>query len=60
MSATLQASGNQLLPPHLSIFHAVAVGTAGNNLVLTTTSSELTVFTQVNINRGNDYNASTC
>ena len=60
MSATLQASGSQLLQPNLAIFHAVAVGTDGNNLALTTTSSELTVFTQVNINRGSHYNGSTC
>ena len=60
MSATLQASGSQLLQPNLAIFHAVAVGTDGNNLALTTTSSELTVFTQVNIISGSLYNGSTC
>ena len=63
MSATLQASGSQLLQPNLSIFHAVAVGGTGGggqDLTLGTTTAELTFFTQVQINRGNDYNGSTC
>ena len=63
MSATLQSSGGQLLQPNLSLFHAVAVGGSGGggiNLTLGTSSAEVTFFTQVQINRGSDYNGSTC
>ncbi len=63
MSAILQASGNQLLQPNLSIFHAVAVGGSGGggiDLTLGTSSAEVTFFTQVQINRGSDYDGSSC
>ena len=62
-AARLQASGGQLLQPDLAVFHAVAVGSSGGggqDLTLGTTTAEVTFFTQVNVNRGNHYNNSTC
>ena len=59
---TIDSSG-RVSQSSLPIFHAVAVGGSGGggqSLALTTTSSELTVFTQVNVNKGNHYNNSTC
>lgn len=55
MSATLQASGSQLLQPNLACFQANVVDT----ISLTTSFVEQTIFTEVEINRGNHFNSST-
>ena len=59
-AARLQSLGGQLLYPDLPLFVALSNGGGTDGMTLTTTISELTLFTIVSINRGNHYNNSTC
>jgi len=60
MSARIQSQFGQLLYPELPVFVALSNGAGTNGMSLTTTLSELTLFTIVSINQGNHYNNSTC
>ena len=59
-SARIQSKNGQLLYPELPVFVALSAGGGTDGMTLTTTISELTLFTVVSINQGNHYNSSTC
>lgn len=62
MSSRLQSLGGQLLMPDAAVFHVDATGSTGGggqDLTLTTTPTELTVFDSVRVNRGNHFNTTT-
>ena len=56
----IQSQFGQLLYPELPIFYAASAGTGTNGVALGTSAAEITIFTNVAINRGNHYNSSTC
>ena len=61
-AARLQSLGGQLLMPDAAVFHVDATGSSGGggqDLTLTTTAAELTVFDSVRVNRGNHFNTTT-
>lgn len=61
-AARLQSLGGQLLMPDAAVFHIDATGSTGGggqDLTLTTTPTELTVFNSVRVNRGGHFNTST-
>jgi hypothetical protein len=60
--STIQNSGGHLTYPNLPVFHIDATGSSGGggqDLTLTTTPTELTVFDSVRVNRGNHFNTTT-
>lgn len=61
-AARLQSLSGQLLMPDAAVFHIDATGSTGGggqDLTLTTTPTELTVFDSVRVNRGSHFNTST-
>ena len=56
----IQSQFGQLLYPDLPIFYAASGGGGTNGMALGTSAAEITVFTEVAINRGGHYNSSTC
>ena len=58
-AARLQSLGGQLLYPDLPIFYAASGGSGANGLALSSSAAEITIFTNVSINRGNHFNSST-
>ena len=59
MSARIQSQFGQLLYPELPIFHANSGGSGTNGMSLTSSAAELTIFTQVIVNRGGHFDSST-
>ena len=55
----IQSQFGQLLYPDLPIFYAASGGGGTNGMSLTNSAAELTIFTNVSINRGNCFNSST-
>lgn len=60
MSARIQSQFGQLLYPELPVFVALSNGGGTNGMALSTTMTELTLFTIEALNQGNHYNSSTC
>ena len=60
MSARIQSQFGQLLYPELPVFVAQSNGVGTNGMALSTTMTELTLFTNVAVNQGNHYDSSTC
>ena len=59
-AARIQSQFGQLLYPELPVFVALSNGAGTDGMSLTSTISELTLFTTVSINQGSHYNNSTC
>lgn len=59
-SARIQSLGGQLKYPDLPVFVAQSNGAGTNGMSLSSTMTELTLFTTVSLNQGNHYNSSTC
>ena len=56
----IQSQFGQLKYPDLPVFVAQSNGAGTNGMALSTTMTELTLFTVVSLNQGNHYNSSTC
>ena len=58
--STIKNNGGHLTYPNLPIFVALSNGAGANGMTLTNSMVELTLYTNISINRGNHYNNSTC
>ena len=58
--STIKNNGGHLTYPNLPIFVAVSNGAGADGMTLTNSMVELTLYTNISINRGNHYNNSTC
>jgi hypothetical protein len=58
--STIKNNGGHLTYPNLPIFVALSNGAGADGMTLTNSMVELTLYTNISINRGNHYNNSTC
>lgn len=58
--STIKNNGGHLTYPNLPIFVALSNGAGADGMTLTNSMVELTLYTNISINRGNHYDNSTC